>query len=150
MEHEAIQALQGLNERWPGFFDLVRTQNGYEVEDFTYEDMMRVNTLMLQDEDGMEILVRSMMQLMQASQLDPKVAQWFEDNGFIQQSVVALKQSLKTAEERLNDPNISEEERVELTSELLEAKKQADTVRQRTASSMGKGLMGLRTLLGDS
>lgn len=144
-----IRTLEDLNERWPGFFDMIRAQNGYEVESFSYQDLMRVNEAMLNDEEGMETFVRAMMSLQQDRALDPEISRWFEDNGFVEKRTVDLKRKLESLKDQILTGQISDEERNELTRELKEVQKRSRLIAEKGAKNMGRSFLGLRTILGD-
>jgi hypothetical protein len=146
--NDAIKTLEALNVRWPGFFDLVRAQNGYESS-IRYEDLMRINNKMIADEPGMELLVQAMMRLMKEDQVDPSVAEWFEKTGFISRRVVDLRALMREATMKLNSLNLSDKERESLTERLIQAKQEADKVRSQGAQDMSRGFAGLRGLVGD-
>lgn len=144
-----IRTLEDLNERWPGFFDMIRAQNGYEVEGFSYQDLMRINEAMLNDEEGMEIFVRTIMSLQRDRAFDPEISHWFEDNGFVEKRTVDLKRKLESLKDQILTGQISDEERNKLTRELKEIQRRSKLIAEKGAKNMGRSFLGLRTLLGD-
>lgn len=150
MEHEAVKSLKSLDERWPGFFDLVKVQNGFEVEGFGYEDLMRINEMIIKDEQGIEIFARSMMRLMHESAITPEVARWLEDNGFVAKEVVDLRDTIERIESEIHTLNSDDHERrKELSRSLDDCRKKAERVLNHGTRNMSKGFSGLRTLLGE-
>lgn len=149
VERDAVEALKILDTRWPGFFDLVRSYNGFEVEGFGYEDLLRLNEVMLNDEEGMELLVRSLMALMK-DEPSPLVAEWLESVGFLSKDVIDLRDKLADMENKIQDDSLSVEERAELFRELDTLKAKANIVKNKSAQGIGRSFMGLQIILEDN
>ena len=146
---DEIKVLEALNEKWPGFFDMIRAQNGYKVENFSYQDLMRINQMMINDEEGMETFVRAMMSLQQDRELDPGISRWFEDNGFVEKRIVDLKRKLEGLSSQIVSGDLPDEERRILVEELEEVRRRSNLVAEKGARNIGKSFLGLRTILGD-
>lgn len=144
-----IKVLESLNDRWPGLFDMIKAQNGYKVENFSYQDLMRINQMMINDEEGMEAFVRVMMSLQQDRKFDPEISRWFEDNGFVEKRIVDLKHKLESLSEQIMSGNLPDEERRILVDELEEVRRRSKLVAENGAQNIGKSFLGLRTILGD-
>lgn len=147
--NSAIEALEALDEKWPGFFKMIKAQNGYKVEDFSYQDLMRINEMMINDEQGMETLIRSMMSLQRERQLDPEISRWLEDNGFVEKRIVDLRRKLESVNDQLASGTLPAEERSALFEELKEVRRRSKLIAEKGARNIGKSFLGLRTILGD-
>ena len=147
--HTSLKTLMDLDSRWPGFFDMIRAQNGYKVEGFTYQDLMRINEAMIKDEEGMEIFVKAMMNLQRERNLNPEISRWFEDHGFVEKRTVDLKRKLESLSDKILSGELPKEERAALARELEEVRSSAKRIAEKGARNMGKSFLGLRTLIGD-
>ena len=101
--HPAIRKLKRLNRRWPGFFDLVRTRNGFTTP-LTVLDQQRLHARMQADVRGMRRFNRAMDALVVARRHKPVVDQWLRQNGFITRRTLELEAALEEVVAVLESP----------------------------------------------
>ena len=137
-----IEAIERLDVRWPGFLTYVKAQHGYDV-DLSYEDLMRVNALMLNDAEGMEILTRSLAVLV-ARREEPTIGDWLISNGFINRTIVEMQQEMEHIEARIASEEVAPEEKDALVERLFAIVDYANTVQARNANDSARTFMGMK------
>ncbi len=120
---DPIAALEELNRRWPGFFDVIKASNGFEVEGVGYEQFMTLNKVMIEDQEGMEIAMRA-FKVLHASP-NPEHRAWLDATGFVSREVIELTTRLEDLEAALTRDDIGEEEKSQVIRELEVLQEQA-------------------------
>jgi len=135
----AMQTIEGLEQRWPGFRDYIRASNGYDVPSFTYEDFLRVHTQMLMDGEGVELLTSSLAVLVASHTVEPAVATWLRAHGFISYEMTRVHDELEQIQAQL--PHATGAEREALGRRIREIQARSQELAQRNHAVMG-GLDG--------
>lgn len=113
MKNDPIAALESLNSRWPGLFDVWRAMNGHGRLEDGYQKIMDVETKMVQDPEfakGVEAVAKAVAQMLAHSEDNPGYAEWLETNGFIDKRLIEMKSKILQFESVLNSVDSSKEE----------------------------------------
>ena len=103
---DPIATLTALNDRWPGFFDVIRSMNGWPVEGMTYDKILAVNVAMLGDDVGLAML-NAATALIMASE-DPTHRKWREEAGFVSRATLEASKRLDAAIAAHNEGTLSD------------------------------------------
>ena len=140
--HPAIETLEELNRRWPGFFELIRTKNGYET-DLRYADLMRVQLQMDTDEEGMQRFVGAMQLVLRDRSTDPELQRWLEETGFVEKHIVDLKREVDAIANE-DFASLTAAERASMAARLDRIRDEAARYRARRESLKERTYLGVR------
>ena len=100
---DAIQGLLQLQERWPDFFELIRSLNGFETA-LSEERIAEISQQIDADADGMQILGDCMAILTDPDRSTPDERDWLRKNG-----LGAIVKNEITVKFGLNEDNKAEQ-----------------------------------------
>ena len=150
MSNEALQSLEKLDKRWPGFFNMMRFFNGHEVPGFGESDLLDLQEKILKDQEGLTDLVRAFMFLMQAESYEtsnPEIANWLKSNGFVDKRVINLMTEEQNIHAQLANESMSDTDRKALSEELSKVMRKRDDLSKQLSRNVGRGFAGLNDLL---
>ena len=133
---DPIAIFTALNDRWPGFFDAVRSSNGWTVEDMSYERFMTFNTMMIADDEG-QAMLQTASALIKDNQ-DPAVRAWMEEHGFVSRETLECGRRLDAARTAFEEGRLSADEFreiIEATKALAERRKNHRQQRKEQSSA---------------
>ena len=135
----AMQTIDALEQRWPGFLDYVKASNGHPVSSFTYDDFLRIHIQMLLDDDGVQLLTKALESLFESHTGDPAVAAWLQDRGFFSHEMTLVQEELERIMSQM--PHATGEEREALGRRIREIRSRAEEMAERSHGMTG-GLDG--------
>ena len=140
----AIRDFELLMEKWPGFINIVKVVNGYDV-DCSYEELVALNIAISSDEESMEIATRATEQLGKDIKAgDPEVQAWLDANGFVSERSQQMQAEMDEILARVTSEEfLTRDERQAMVDRLLDLQEEFLGMSQRHQSAIGNGLLGM-------
>lgn len=140
-----IETLAQLDQRWPGFIEMMKSLSGVSDEKINFSHLVEMNERICGDQEGLEMLLHSLFQLSRSG--DKADMDWLIENGFVNQGLlddVARVQDLRLA--RISG-DLEEKDILLIDEEIEKVLNRIESRGERAQKSVSSGLCRLSEII---